>query len=124
MKVSEEKIGRTFTAKLDDGDDLYVSLQAIADTNGIGSGFFFAIGAMNGAHFQNRVGKEPRFIQLDDQGLQLTSCMGTFSTIEGSIKVHVHANVAQGDGQTRGGHVVEKNIISNRCEILVFELLG
>jgi predicted DNA-binding protein with PD1-like motif len=121
LKITEGKIGRTFLVKLDTGEDLYKSVQEMAEKNNIKAGFFFAFGALSEAYFQTRVGEELKYVHLAQEGLQLTSCLGNFQMQEGKVKVHAHMNVAQVSGKAWGGHVLDKNMVSHVGEILVIE---
>ena len=107
---------RTLPLRLPPGADLRAALeQAVADGR-IGAGFVLSgIGSLSGARLR-AAGALTEISVLGD--VELLSLSGSVSA-DGA---HLHAVVADVQGQVRGGHLQHGNIVRTTAEVLLAEL--
>lgn len=101
--------------RLHPGEDLRSSIEKFAKENNISGGFIItAIGSLNGYHL--------RFANKQ----QGSSASGHFEilSLNGTISangVHLHISIADDNGKTIGGHLLEGNPIFTTAEIVIGE---
>ncbi|MBS3815772.1 MAG: DNA-binding protein [Hadesarchaea archaeon] len=103
--------------------DIIKQLTEFAKENDIELGEFTAIGALKNAKlgFYNQEEHEYQEIEIDSPH-EIASCIGNISLKEGDSFVHAHAVLADEDGDTIAGHLVEGRVFA--AEIHLRELKG
>lgn len=104
-----------YPLRLHPGDDLRLSIEEFAKEKNIQAGYILtAIGSLNGYHF--------RFANKQ----QGSSASGYFEIISlnGTLSingVHLHISIADSNGKTIGGHLLEGNHVYTTAEIVIGE---
>ena len=109
--------------RLDRGEDLFITIRDYLKENKIHSGYITAIGALqeytlgyfDGNEYQKIIAKDP---------VELLSCLGNISLVEGVPFPHIHAIVGRIDGSTCGGHVMEGCIVNFTGEVIIYAFQG
>ena len=129
MKVSQQSIGRIFTIRLDDGEQLTDSLERFALERGVLRGFCIFVG---GARDGGKIVAGPEKIDASGivpiiheiKGAHETLGVGTlFPDSKGVPRLHAHAALGR-DGQTATGCVRTGIQAWKILEIIVVELAG
>lgn len=109
MKSSEDK--SLIVAKLDDGEDLFRSLEGLVEKHEIESGLVvsgigmlrnFVLGYFDGKEYQKKEFKVP---------FELISLQGSIST-RGETVIHLHASLADENNKVIGGHLFQAEVCS------------
>ncbi len=109
MKSSIDK--SLVVAKLDDGEDLFESLEGLVKKHDINSGLVvsgigmlrnFVLGYFDGKHYQKKEFKTP---------CELISLQGSIST-QGETVIHLHVSLADESGEVIGGHLFQAEVCS------------
>jgi predicted DNA-binding protein with PD1-like motif len=109
MKSSEDK--SLIVAKLDDGEDLFKSLEGLVQKHDISSGLVvsgigmlrdFVLGYFDGTEYQRKEFKVP---------CELISLQGSIST-EGETVIHLHTSLADENNRMIGGHLFKAEVCS------------
>lgn len=99
MKYSEASLGRVFTVKFDDGEDLIKSIDTFLFENKIISGMFFLIGALRSGEIVT--GPKEDIIPPDpgwnffDKAHEVVA-IGTVYPADGKPKLHIHGSFGRG----------------------------
>ncbi len=125
MKYSVGRIGRVVVAKLEDGEDVLTSLEALAQKERIESALFFVIGNLKKGSLVS--GAEKAEIPVLPIWQHFTTNheilgIGTIFQAEGQPKVHLHAALVHGD-ELKAGCLKEKTEVFLVVELVVLELL-
>ncbi|HJX22939.1 MAG TPA: PPC domain-containing DNA-binding protein [Candidatus Bathyarchaeia archaeon] len=124
MRFLESKLGRTFLVRLEHESDLLNSIKKIAEERGIQTAQFFAIGAVKKAAFSFYDQRAKKYIQEEVRGeLELLSCLGNISKMEGKTIVHAHVALSDSRGKFYGGHLTEGTVVF-AGEVSMTELMG
>ncbi|MHA1916922.1 MAG: PPC domain-containing DNA-binding protein [Candidatus Ranarchaeia archaeon] len=122
MKISKGIIGSFIVARLDYGEDLFLSIEKIAKENQINSGFFSIIGTVTAFKVGFFNGKEYEIIERSGD-CELVSCTGNITQKEDEeIVVHAHIVFADEKGECIGGHLLEGCPVSATCEVSITTL--
>jgi predicted DNA-binding protein with PD1-like motif len=123
LLVRELKGGRSLLVKLDHGADLVDQISKLAVDEGIRTGTFSAIGALAQAEiaFYDQESHEYSELLVEESS-ELVSCTGNVSIRDGKPFVHAHVVLADSDGKTIGGHLLNGKIFA--AELSFTELLG
>jgi hypothetical protein len=120
MKYVEGEIGRVILAHLEKGDDLLLSIKAIAEESGISAGSWYAIGTLSRANFYF-YRPEPNPVVLEEP-LEIVACGGSISNNNGEVAVHGHIDVTDSEFKSRGGHLLEGSLVDAMAFVTVFEV--
>jgi predicted DNA-binding protein with PD1-like motif len=107
--ISESPGGeKTYAVVFAKGDEVLSGLTEFAGREKLTSGYFTAIGALQGARFGwfDRTRKAYRHIPIKEQ-VELISLIGNVALVNGTPQIHAHGAVGFPDGQLRGGHLLE-----------------
>ncbi len=115
--------GRCLLARLDHGAEIISQITDLASKEKIETGICSAIGALSGAElaYYDQASREYRRITITDP-VELASCLGNISLLNGRPFVHVHAVLSSEDGRVWAGHLISGTIFA--AEIHIEELLG
>ena len=122
MKKAEAKMSDIYSVKrihqgrMPQGSDLLNWLTSYLGKNGINAATISIIGAASAVKLGAYDFKEGRYKTFDiEDEVEILSCVGNVSLLEGNPFAHLHMIVGEGDGRTRGGHVFEG------CRVIVAE---
>lgn len=104
---------RNYTFRLTPGQDLFNSIEMFVKEHNIRAGCILSgVGSLN--YLRLRLANREYYTDHEDF-FEIVSITGTVS-IHGS---HLHVSVADGDGQTKGGHLESGCIIYTTAEIVI-----
>ncbi|UCF58447.1 MAG: DNA-binding protein [Candidatus Bathyarchaeota archaeon] len=123
MDSAEFNLERNLLVSAERDSDIVQFLTKLAEKKGINAAAFTAIGALKRAKlgFYDEGKHEYREIAVDSPQ-ELASCTGNISIKNGKPFVHVHAVLADKDGNTKAGHLFEGIVFA--AEIHLRELKG
>ncbi len=125
MKAQSRQRGRSFLLRLPYGEDLLLTLKRFCDENEITQGTLIVIGAVQQATvgYYDQEAREYRANSFN-QPMEIVSCSGNISLLEGEPFVHAHIVLADSEGKpVAAGHLMEDTIIF-AGEAFVQELIG
>ncbi len=115
--------GRNFVVCAKHDSEVITFLNDVANKHRIATATFTLIGALKwaklGFYDQN---KHVYLENLLSTPQEIATCVGNISTKEGKPFVHAHAVLADRNGNTKGGHLLEGKVFA--AEVHLFELIG
>jgi predicted DNA-binding protein with PD1-like motif len=116
-------LARNFMVRVKHDADLIQFTSELAAKNGIKVATFTAIGALKRAKlaFYDQEKQEYHEIKLDAP-YEIASCVGNISMKNGTHFVHAHVVLADKEGNTRAGHMLEGIVFAT--ELHLQELRG
>ena len=123
MVYAKFDLGRNFLVRAEHNLDLVQFVTELAEKEGIIVAAFTAIGALKRAklEFYDQEKHEYQEITLDSPH-EIASCIGNISVKDGKPFVHAHAVLADKNGNTKAGHLLEGVVFA--AEIHLRELKG
>jgi predicted DNA-binding protein with PD1-like motif len=116
-------VGRNFIVRARHDSDIVEFLTELAKKNRIMVGTFWAIGALKYAKLGFYDQEAHEYLEtLLSTPQEIASCTGNISMKEGEPFVHAHVVLADRDGNTKGGHLLEGRVFA--AEVYLIELLG
>jgi predicted DNA-binding protein with PD1-like motif len=123
MSVRQFSLGRNFMARAKHDSDIIDFLTDVAKENGIMTATFTAIGALKYAKLGFYDQERHEYLEiLLSSPQEIASCVGNISIKEGKPFVHAHAVLADSEGNTKAGHLLEGKVFA--AEVHLFELVG
>jgi len=122
MDVREVTDDRAFLMRLEQGGDWREQIEALAQREGVASGWFNGIGAVRGAelwYYDQVAGQYEPF--LVDEPMEMASCLGNISLLDGEYFAHTHAVLSDPAGRTVSGHLNEAEVFAGEVFIRAFE---
>jgi hypothetical protein len=110
-------LGSSYIIRLDAGERVIETLRSLCERDGIGSGFFSGLGAVNEAelgHFDPATGDY--FWTKLSGSYEIVSLYGNITVVDGKPFIHAHASLGDETFAVRGGHLREA-VVSMTCEI-------
>ena len=105
-------IDNNFLGRFNKGDDLFKSLSLFLENNNIKSGVISGIGALQKASIGFYNQKEFKYKTINiNKPVEVVSFIGNISLKEGHPFPHCHIVVADENGETKGGHLLEGCIV-------------
>ncbi|MFU8796345.1 MAG: PPC domain-containing DNA-binding protein [Dehalococcoidia bacterium] len=102
------KAGDELILSLNPGSDLVKSITEIARDTGIEAGSLVAIGALKQAKLGYYDQNKNRYREIKvDSPTEIASCAGNISIRSGEPFAHIHVVLADSDGKTKAGHLLE-----------------
>jgi predicted DNA-binding protein with PD1-like motif len=125
MKMSFRKldVGRIFLVRAKHDSEIVKFVTELAKENAIMTATFTAIGALKCAKLGFYDQEKHEYLEtplLTPQ--EIASCVGNISIKEGEPFVHAHAVLADQNGKTKAGHLLEGKVYA--AEIHLTELIG
>jgi predicted DNA-binding protein with PD1-like motif len=125
MKMSFRKldVGRIMLIRVKHDSEIIKFVTELAKNNAIVSATFTAIGALKWAKLGFYDQEKHEYSEtslLTPQ--EIASCIGNISIKEGEPFVHAHAVLADQNGNTKAGHLLEGKVFA--AEIHLTELIG
>jgi len=126
MQYTEGQLGRVFVVRIDDGEDMLVSLRQFIDDKGIHAGSIFFLGAlMNGRMVTGPeepvIPPVPHYVMFEG-GWEVFG-VGTIYAGEGGPHIHYHASVGRA-GHALTGCLREKAVTYLIVEAVIYEFTG
>ena len=121
MIIEESIAGRSLLARLDHGAEIIVQIADLARERNIRAAAISAIGALSRADlgFYDQAGRE-YMVRGVEGPVEIASCTGNISLLEGEPFVHAHAVLADSSGAVLAGHLVRGTIFA--AELYLQEL--
>ena len=114
--------GRCFTVRMPYGKDFITSLTQFCVDASIRMAWFSAIGAVSSATIGAYDQKQQVYITFkEERALEILSCAGNISLMDGKPFVHAHVTLSDEQGKTIGGHLFSETPIF-ACEVNIQEL--
>ncbi|MBP1909808.1 PPC domain-containing DNA-binding protein [Methanolobus bombayensis] len=128
MEYSQGNIGRVFTVRLDQGDDILKELEGLAVSEDIRSAMFMMLGAVKEANLvvgpkENIVPPDPQWSRLRDvhELIGIGNIFREYGT--GKPKIHLHSAAGRGES-TKTGCLRESSEVFMVVEIFIMEISG
>ena len=126
MQYTEGQLGRVFVVRIDDGEDMLISLRQFIHDKGIHAGSILFLGAlMNGRMVTGPeepvIPPVPHFVMFEG-GWEVFG-VGTIYPGEGGSHIHYHASVGR-SGHALTGCLREKAITYLIVEVVILEFTG
>lgn len=121
MIIEESSPGRCLLARLDHGAEIISQITDIARERQIRAASISAIGALSRADlgFYDQAGRE-YLVRAVEEPVEMASCAGNISLLDGQPFVHAHVVLADRSGVTFAGHLVRGSIFA--AELFLQEL--
>ena len=121
MIIEESIAGRSLLARLDHGAEIIGQITDLARERKIKAAAISAIGALSRADlgFYDQAGQEYR-VRAVEGPVEIASCTGNISLLEGEPFVHAHAVLADSSCYILAGHLVRGTIFA--AELYLNEL--
>ncbi|MDF0592953.1 DNA-binding protein [Methanotrichaceae archaeon M04Ac] len=121
--VHELTPGRLFLASLDHVSEIVASITALAESLGVEAGIVSGIGALKDAviGYYDQVAHEYRSMEIGGP-VEISSLSGNISIRDGKPFLHIHATLADSQGNDRGGHLSSGTVFA--AEVYIRELVG
>jgi predicted DNA-binding protein with PD1-like motif len=124
MKFREFKAGRKFLGLIETGKDLLTELKEFAKANNIKAGTFNLIGATRSATIGFYEARTQQYVEITiNKHLEIVSCTGNISQLDGDTKVHAHICLSDENGHTFSGHLLSQTDVF-AAEVSVEEYTG
>ncbi len=126
MQYTEGQLGRVFVVRIDDGEDMLISLRQFISDKGVQAGSILFLGAlMNGRMVTGPeepvIPPVPHFVMFEG-GWEVFG-VGTFYPGEGGPHIHYHASVGRA-GHALTGCLREKATAYLIVEVVILEFTG
>jgi uncharacterized protein len=107
---------KTFAVRLLPDEDLKKKIAQTCKEQNIQAGCILsAVGSLKKLNIRLANSKKSLIMH---ENFEVLSLCGTVS----AAGIHLHIAVANSDGQTLGGHLLDENIIYTTCELIIVEL--
>ena len=118
------KFDDTYVIRMDRGEEVMSTLTEFCQREGIRLGSVSAIGAADRATIcVYDVVEKVYSKQTFNEPMEVTSLVGTVSSKDGQVHLHLHVTLADAQLNARGGHL-NKLVISGTCEMFLRTLPG
>ena len=103
--------------RLKPGDDLFNSIKEYVNENKIKAGFIMScVGSLQEINI--RLANADKFL-VRKEHYEIVSLVGCVSC---NNRFHLHISISDSEGNTKGGHLKDKNIVYTTAEIVIGEL--
>ncbi|ELZ19123.1 PPC domain-containing DNA-binding protein [Natrinema limicola] len=111
-----------YVARLETGADWRAEIESLADAVDADAAWFTALGAVQDAElwFYDQDACEYEPIEFDEP-LEVASCVGNVSLLEGDRFAHTHVVLSGPDGNAVAGHLNEATVWAGEVHMRVFE---
>jgi len=123
MSYRKLDVGRIILVRVKHDSEIIKFVTELAKKNSIMTATFTAIGALKWAKLGFYDQEKHEYLESSLLAPQeIASCMGNISIKEGEPFVHAHAVLADQNGNTKAGHLLEGKVFA--AEIHLTELIG
>jgi hypothetical protein len=121
--IREFELGRSLLARLEHGEEIIGQITSIIREEDIRAGHLSAIGALEEAEIgcYNQQTHKYQGIKINEP-VEIASCSGNISLLEGRPFAHVHAVLSGMEGKVLAGHLTSGRIFA--AELYIQELGG
>ncbi|MFX1484503.1 MAG: PPC domain-containing DNA-binding protein [Promethearchaeota archaeon] len=115
-------VKRVIISRMMPGEDVLETIEKIATEFKVESGQINLIGAIAGAklgYFDTGTNEYRDFTV--DENVEVVSCMGNISRLDGKPLVHAHMIVSDEAGRCYGGHLMRGCTVSVTIELIIIE---
>jgi len=111
-----------YVARLETGADWRAEIESLADAVDADAAWFTALGAVQDAElwFYDQDACEYEPIEFDEP-LEVASCVGNVSLLDGERFAHTHVVLSGPDGNAVAGHLNEATVWAGEVHMRVFE---
>ncbi|MFC4987770.1 MULTISPECIES: PPC domain-containing DNA-binding protein [Saliphagus] len=122
MDYREVDSSAEYVARLETGADWRGEIESLAAEADADAGWFTALGAVSDAEiwFYDQDTKEYEPVEFDEP-LEVASCVGNVSWLDGDRFAHTHAVLSRPDGETLAGHLNSATVFAGEVHLRVFE---
>jgi len=122
MNYWEVSGDREFVARLGHGEDWREEIESLAVDEDVDAAWFVAMGAVQDATvwFYDQSELEYREVEFDEP-LEVASCVGNISWLDGDRFAHTHAVLSRASGQTLAGHLDSATVFAGELYVRTFE---
>ena len=122
MDYREVEGTREFVARLSHGEDWRAQIEDFARAEGIDAAFFVGLGAVQDAElwYYDQTEQE-YFPEWFGEPLEVASCVGNVSLLEGEPFAHTHVTLSRADGSTVAGHLDSATVFAGELYVRTFE---
>lgn len=123
MDYREVEGTREFVCTLDHGGDWRDQIEAFARDEGIDAAFFLGLGAVTDAemYFYDQDRREYDAVVFPEP-LEVASCVGNVSLLDGDPFAHTHAVLTRPDGEAIGGHLDSGTVWAGELYVQAFDV--
>ena len=123
MSYRKLDVGRNFLVRVEHDSDIIKFATELAKKNAITTATFTAIGALKNAKLGFYDQEKHQYIETPlSTPQEIASCLGNISIKADEPFVHAHAVLADQNGETKAGHLLEGKVFA--AEIHLTELVG
>ena len=111
-----------YVARLETGADWRAEIESLADAVDADAAWFTALGAVQDAElwFYDQAECEYEPIEFDEP-LEVASCVGNVSLLDGDRFAHTHVVLSGPDGNAVAGHLNEATVWAGEVHLRVFD---
>ncbi|UPV75698.1 DNA-binding protein [Halorussus limi] len=122
MNYREVSGDREFVARLGHGEDWREEIESLAADEDVDAAWFVAMGAVQDATvwYYDQSELEYREVEFDEP-LEVASCVGNVSWLDGDRFAHTHAVLSRKSGQTLAGHLDAATVFAGELYMRTFE---
>lgn len=122
MHYREVATDRSFVLRLSSGRDWRGQLEAFATEADVDAGWFIGLGAVREAelwYYDQTAGEYQPFTV--DEPMEVASCVGNLSLLDGEVFAHTHAVLSDPDGRSVAGHLDSAEVFAGEVFVIAFE---
>jgi predicted DNA-binding protein with PD1-like motif len=122
MNYREVTTTGEYLARLDTGADWRAEIEALAGDVDADAAWFAAMGAVQDAElwYYDQEDCEYQSVTFDEP-LEVASCVGNVSLLEGERFAHTHAVLSRPSGQSLAGHLDSATVWAGEVHLRAFE---
>ena len=122
MNYREVSGDREFVARLGHDEEWRSEIESLAADEDVDAAWFVAMGAVQDATvwFYDQSELEYREVEFDEP-LEVASCVGNISWLDGDRFAHTHAVLSRKSGQTLAGHLDSATVFAGELYMRTFE---
>jgi len=122
MDYRELEGAREFVGRLDHGREWRTQVEEFAAEQGIDAAFYVGLGAVQDAevYFYDQDDQE-YYPERFDEPLEVASCTGNVSWLDGERFAHTHVVLSRADGSTVAGHLNEATVFAGEVYVREFD---
>ncbi|QGN07866.1 DUF296 domain-containing protein [Halorhabdus sp. CBA1104] len=122
MHYREVAGSREFVARLAHGEDWRAQIEEFAAEEGIEAAFFFGLGAVEDATIWYYDQERQEYDEaVFAEPLEVATCVGNLSNLDGEPFAHTHAVLSRRDGTTLAGHLDAATTFAGELYVRTFE---
>ena len=122
MNAREVSASREFVARPEYGADWREEIEGLAAEEGIDAAWFSGLGAVQDAElwYYDQFEQEYRSVSFEEP-LEVATCVGNVSLLEGEPFAHTHAVLSRPSGQAVAGHLNAATVFAGEVHLRAFE---